>query len=293
MESFPSTDFSDSLLECLQVVAAFHDVPLSRESAVAGLPLENGRLTPGLLARASKRCGMTSRIVQQSLSRLNQALLPVILLLKDQTTCVLLDLDLTKEVAGVIFPELGDARVEVPLGELDDRFDGHLVYVRPRFRFDARSPKVGRVRRRHWFWSVFGENMPLYRDVLLASFFVSLFALALPLFIRNVYDRVVPNQATHTLWVLATGVAIVIVGDMLLRIMRSYFLDLASKRVDVKLSAYIMERVLGTRLEHRPVSAGSFASNLRSFETIRDFITSTTITAFIDLPFALIFLLVI
>ncbi|PLY02971.1 MAG: type I secretion system permease/ATPase, partial [Desulfuromonas sp.] len=106
-------------------------------------------------------------------------------------------------------------------------------------------------------------------------------------------DRVVPNQAVDTLWILASGVLIILVGDFALRTMRSYFIDLASKRVDVKLSAYIMERVLATRLEHRPISAGSFAANLRSFETVRDFITSTTITAFIDLPFAIIFLLVI
>jgi len=109
----------------------------------------------------------------------------------------------------------------------------------------------------------------------------------------NVYDRVVPNNATDTLWMLSLGVVIVLVADAALRTMRGYFLDLAGSRVDVRLSAYIMERVLGIRLEHRPLSAGSFAANLRSFETVRDFITSATVTAFIDLPFAVIFLLVI
>jgi ATP-binding cassette subfamily C protein LapB len=128
---------------------------------------------------------------------------------------------------------------------------------------------------------------------MLAAFMVNVFALTLPLFTMNVYDRVVPNHAIETLWMLAGGVMIVLVADVALRTMRGYFLDLASSRVDVRLSAYIMERVLGLRLENRPLSAGSFAANLRSFETIRDFITSATVTAFIDLPFALIFLVVI
>jgi type I secretion system ATPase, LssB family len=97
----------------------------------------------------------------------------------------------------------------------------------------------------------------------------------------------------ETLWVLAIGVAIVVIADAILRTIRGYYLDLASKRIDIRLSAQIMERVLGLRMESRPVSAGSFAANLRSFETIRDFITSATITAVIDLPFTLIFLVLI
>ena len=122
---------------------------------------------------------------------------------------------------------------------------------------------------------------------------INVFALGLLFFSMNVYDWVVPNYAIETLWMLAAGVAIVLIADLALRTMRGYFLDLASSRVDVRLSAYIMERVLGLRLENRPLSAGSFAANLRSFETIRDFITSATVTAFIDMPFALIFLVVI
>jgi len=109
----------------------------------------------------------------------------------------------------------------------------------------------------------------------------------------NVYDRVVPNHAVETLWMLAAGVLVILIADIVLRTMRSYFLDLASRRVDIKLSALIMERVLGIRMEHRPVSVGSYAVNLRSFETVRDFITSASITTLIDLPFALIFIAVI
>lgn len=137
------------------------------------------------------------------------------------------------------------------------------------------------------------ESRPLYRDVLLAAFLANLFALGMPLFTMNVYDRVVPNQAFDTLWVLALGLSLMLVSDLVLRTMRGRFVDLASSRADVKLSAFIMERVLGMRMEQRPASAGAFASNLRAFESVRDFIGSATVVAFIDLPFALIFILVI
>ena len=137
------------------------------------------------------------------------------------------------------------------------------------------------------------ENRQLYGDVLLAAFLANLFALGMPLFIMNVYDRVVPNFAVETLWALSIGLLLMLVSDLVLRTMRSRFVDLASSRSDVKLSAFIMERVLGMRMEQRPASAGSFASNLRAFESVRDFISSATVVAFIDLPFGLIFMVVI
>src|SRR5690606_36516975 len=107
----------------------------------------------------------------------------------------------------------------------------------------------------------------------------------MPLFTMNVYDRVVPNFAVETLWVLSGSVVLVLGMEYVIRLMRGHFVDLASARVDMKLSALIMEKVLGMRLSHRPASVGAFASNLRAFETVRDFIASATVTAIIDLPF--------
>ncbi|MEW6119495.1 MAG: type I secretion system permease/ATPase [Pseudomonadota bacterium] len=281
------------MLECLLVVIRAHGGTLSREAAINGLPLVDNRLTPSLFQRAAQRAGFASNVVKKPLDALNSALFPAVLLLKGDEACVLLGWSDDGRQARVVFPELGEAETLVPREDLDARYLGSALLARPKFRFDARSPEVGNVRHRHWFWGTLAENTLLYRDVLLAAFLINVFALALPLFTMNVYDRVVPNNAIETLWMLAAGVALLLVADVVLRTMRGYFIDLAGSRVDVRLSAYIMERVLGLRLENRPLSAGSFASNLRSFETIRDFITSATVTAFIDLPFALIFLAVI
>lgn len=284
---------TDSLLECLLVVVQAHGGTLSRQSAIDGLPLVKNRLTPSLFRRAAKRAGFTSNIVRKPLEDLNSALFPAVLLLNKEEACVLLGWSADGQTARVVFPELGESEVTLDREELAGRYAGHAIFARPEFRFDARTPEVGRVHHRHWFWGTLADNAPLYRDVMMAAFMINLFAIAMPLFTMNVYDRVVPNNATDTLWMLSLGVVIVLVADAVLRTMRGYFLDLAGSRVDVRLSAYIMERVLGIRLEHRPLSAGSFAANLRSFETVRDFITSATVTAFIDLPFAVIFLVVI
>lgn len=282
----------DPLVECLMVLGTHYGQATTREALVAGLPLRNQKLDPVLFARSARRIGLSSKVFKKRLNTINTALLPAILLLEDNQACVLLELQ--GSTAKVVFPELIDSVVDMPLEELDDRYIGRVIFARPGFRFDQRSPEFKHHRSdQHWFWGCLKENMPLYRDVLLAAFFINLLAVALPLFTMNVYDRVIPNTAMETLWTLAIGVVIVVVADGVLRTIRGYYLDLANKRIDIQLSADIMERVLGIRMESRPPSAGSFAANLRSFESIRDFITSATITAVIDLPFTFIFLALI
>jgi ATP-binding cassette subfamily C protein LapB len=137
------------------------------------------------------------------------------------------------------------------------------------------------------------EHKGIYRDVLLASFFVNMLALAMPIFTMNVYDRVVPNAAFETLWMLTVGVLIALLADLGLQIARGYFLDYAARRIDITLSAGILEKTLGMRLEHKPLSVGAYSANLRSFEFLRDFTTSATLTGLIDIPFALVFIAVI
>ncbi len=285
VEASPTSQ--DSLLQCLLHVARLHDRPITVAAATAGLPLEQQRLTPSLFERAAKRAGLSSKLVKLPLVELDVALCPIVLLLEEDVAVVFLGREM--DIARVLLPgEQNESRI--PFDELTQRFSGRALYLRPEFRFDERTPPVGKVRARHWFWSVLLDNRSLYRDVLLGSLLINMFSLALPLFTMNVYDRVVPNHATSTLWALAVGMAVVLVADLTLRTMRGYFLDLAGQRVDVRISTLLMEQVLGQRLEHRPQSAGAFASNLRSFETVRDFMTSATLVVMIDIPFALLFL---
>lgn len=283
-------DKADDLLESLLYLCDLFEVAATRDGLLSGLPLTEGRLTPDLLGRAASRARLTCKIHRIALAQIPSEFYPVILLLKNEGACLLLGWDESRQNARVLLPAVGDAEVMLSVEELQERYDGYLAVLKPKFRFDQRAPSVGDVKLQHWFWGVLSENGRIYRDIMVAAFLINTFALALPLFTMNVYDRIVPNKSVETLWMMSFGVALIIIGDFTLRTVRGYFLDWASQRVDVKLSARIMERVLGVRMEHRPVSVGSFASNLRSFETVRDFITSATITTFIDIPFALIFI---
>ncbi len=282
----------DPLLECLVALTRLHGQPRSHDALTAGLPLVDNRLTPSLFARAARRAGLASKLTRRAIDKINPALLPAVLLMKDHNACLLVGWENGGKTARVILPELNESAVSMPLGELEAGYDGMAILAHPQYHFDSRAPEVGKVRNRHWFWGAMLENLPVYRDVLMAAALINVFALALPLFTMNVYDRVVPNQAVETLWMLAIGLAIILAADFGLRVMRGYFIDLAGKRVDVDLSTRIMEHVLGIRLENRPVSVGSFAANLRSFEVVRDFITSATVVALIDLPFAILFIAV-
>lgn len=282
---------NSSLLESLVIIAKAHGIAATSNSLAAGLPILANQLTPKVFARAAKRANLTSQWVERDLVSLNKALFPLILLLENNQTCVLLSLEQSQ--AKVVFPELPDSAVMLSTSELASRYSGRAVYVRPMERFDARTADVVKKHQGHWFWQVIADYKYLYRDVLLTALLINIFALAAPLFTMSIYDRVVPNQATDTLWVLSIGMLIAISADLVLRMMRAWFVELAASRMDVTLSATIMERVLGMRLSHRPQSVGSFAAGLQSFESIRQFVSSATLLALVDLPFVLIFFAVI
>lgn len=282
----------DPLLDCLLSLAKGHGMVVTAESLSAGLPLAHGPLTPTLFVRAARRVGLACRVLRQPLNALRPELLPAVLLLQQDQACLLNSIDVAQGIARVRWPELAEAEVELPLAELEARYCGRVILVRPLFQFERRAPALADVRSRHWFWQTLRGGWPLYRDALLAAFLINVCALAVPLVSMNVYDRVVPNTATSTLWVLVLGAAMVLVFDLLLKVSRAYLLDLAGKRVDITLSTLIMERVLGLRLEGRPASVGAFSANLRAFETVRDFIASSSVVTLVDLPFVLIFLLV-
>jgi ATP-binding cassette subfamily C protein LapB len=144
-----------------------------------------------------------------------------------------------------------------------------------------------------WLWRELSVLRPVYRDIIIATLMVNLFALASPLFVMNVYDRVVPNLAMETLWVLASGLALVILFELTVKLLRHNFLEQAGKRLDLVLSSKLFSRVLNVRMEAFPSSVGSLASQVKEFDSIKQFFTAATITSLTDLPFALLFLLVI
>ncbi|MEO0443524.1 MAG: type I secretion system permease/ATPase [Pseudomonadota bacterium] len=282
---------ADPLLSCLLRLTQLKQCPCSETSLIAGLPLVDQRLTPGLFVRAAGRAGLDAKVIKRSLTEIPDIVLPLVLLLQNNRACVLLSLDKQGRTAECIIDGVGQSRF-LTVDKLRATYTGYCIYTKLQQPLQSRS-QADDTQNNNWFWSVMKSSWRIYRDVLMASFFINLLAIATPLFVMNVYDRVVPNQALATLWVLAIGVIIVYLFDLVLKGLRGYFVEVAGKKSDILLSCFLFERVLGSRFSESPSSIGSFVSQFREFDSVRNFYTSSTITAFIDLPFVLVFLLLI
>ena len=278
------------LLSLLSVCKVLH-TPHSADSLTAGLPLVDNKLSPELFVRAAERAGFSTGLIKRPLEKISNLVLPAVLLLKNNKTCVLINKNDYQYT--IIMPETNSGEKTVTLDELEEEYIGSAFFIQINHQFDDRTADSATPKAKHWFWDVIYKSWPIYIEVLAASLLINLFALASPLFIMNVYDRVVPNHAIETLWVLAAGVAIVFSFDFIMKSLRGYFIDAAGKRSDIILSATIFEKVLGIKMESRPASVGAFANNLHEFESFRDFLTSATLTTLVDLPFLFIFIAVI
>lgn len=281
----------DELLACLMLLAKHYKNPCSASVLITGLPLVDNRLVPSVFERAAERANLTSKLAKRKLHAISKMTLPAVLLLKNKEACILVDLD--KDQADVIMPHTGEGVTRIKLHDLESHYLGHVIFVRPIQEKTKRGDQIINPIKEHWLWAVFRKSLPIYGEVIMASFLINVFALAVPLFIRVVYDRVLPNSAFETLWVLVSGLAIVFIFDFILKSLRSYFVDHASRATDIRLSSIIFSQALGIRMDSRPNSIGAFANSIQSFEFFRDFITSTTVTVLVDIPFFVLFVIVL
>ena len=286
-----SREQDDPLLSALISLCKVMHVPKSADALISGLPLVDNLLTPENFPRAAERAGLSAGLVKRPLNRISNLVLPAVLLLKDNQACVLVEKK--GDFFKILVPESKEGFKMVSLGDLQKEYIGYAFFVQKAFKFDREAGKSVSLRFKHWFWDVIFKAWPLYVEVIFASLFINVFAIASSLFIMNVYDRVVPNRAIETLWVLAIGVGVVYIFDFLLRTLRGYFIDSASRKAEIILSANVFEKILGLRMEARPGSAGELANHVQEFESLRDFITSATIATLVDLPFLFIFIGVI
>ncbi len=283
----------DPLMECLAIVAADYGRRTTAVALSAGLPVHGEQMaSPAAFVRAADRISMTARMVRRPLADLLASPnLPCILVLKNNQACILKGR--RGDNAELIFPETPDQPVAIPLMDLKSRYHDYAFFVRPRAQMDGRSGPQAIEEGRDWFWSAIWRHRKIYYEVMVAAVVVNVLALASPLFTMNVYDRVIPNSAFPTLWVLATGVFIAYIFDFLLKNLRSHFVDTAGRKADNVISARIFEQMLGMKMAARPPSVGVHAANLKEFETLRDFFTSATVIALIDFPFILLFIVMI
>ena len=292
----------DALLDCLVLFTKLYHKPFSAEALTAGLPVEPGAESPelfsinnakGLFSRAAAKAGLKSSLIRRPLSQISPLQLPMIVLLSNQSACILDRFNEDQTQVKIIMPAEEAIEQWVDVEDLEDEYIGFGFMIKKAFEYADDNKRTLHLEQKHWFWSTLKLSISQYKDVLYASLLINLFVLASPLFTMNVYDRVVPNNAIETLWVFAAGVSLIYIMDTFAKFTRTYLLESAAKKSDIIMSSIIFEKVLDLKMANHPASVGSFANNLKDFDNIRGFLTNATMAALIDLPFAVIFLVVI
>ncbi|MFT5664336.1 MAG: ATP-binding cassette subfamily C protein LapB [Gammaproteobacteria bacterium] len=292
----------DPLLECLVIFAKMHNRPVSVDALISGLPVKPGDNGPelfsidsskGLFSRVAARAGFASRLIHRDLSSLSRLLLPCILILRNGNACILESIDRKSRRARVILPEVGEGEEWLDLEQLEKEYLGYAFLLKREFQKQQKHQTASKSKESHWFWGTLAKSKDIFASVILSSVLINLFIIATPLFTMNVYDKVVPNDAIETLWVLAAGILIVYLFDTVLRFVRSYLLEIGGKKSDIIMSSILFAQTLNLKMDQWPKSTGAFASKLREFESIRSFFTASTIATLVDIPFSIVFLIVI
>ncbi|WP_319468390.1 type I secretion system permease/ATPase [uncultured Pseudodesulfovibrio sp.] len=285
-------DFQPPLVICLSIISRLMGKPVSSATLKAGIPQQEGVITAASIVRAADRIGIKAKTVhREQLRGITKLVMPCILLLRGGNACVLLDTD--ELTARVVVPGHGMDEVDMPLAKLEEEYTGYAIFCHRKSKLDKRASELKLVKTKRWFWGVILRFWPIYKHVIGASIMTNLIIVASPLFVMNVYDRVIPNNAVETLWALAGGIAIAYLFDFLLKNLRSYFVDVAGRNADVLIGSRIMQHLMSARLDHMPESAGAVANNVREFESLREFFSSSSLVALIDMPFLILFVVVV
>ncbi len=281
----------DPLREGLSLLAAELGVTASAAMLGDGLPLDDGRLPLDQVRRAMRRAGLSARVVPLPLDDVPEDLFPTLILLRNGRCLVFAARE--DDEAVVLSPFTNGGAQRVSMEKLRAAYAGDMVFARPTYNGDTRAEGYAKPQKRHWLKSTVKEAWPAFIEVGAAAIFANLLAVASSLFVMQVYDRVVPTSNFPTLWVLTTGVVIAILAELLLRSLRAHLLEATGKTLDHKLSSRLFEQVMAVRLSAKPGSTGAFASQVKEFETVREFFTASTVAAVSDAPFIIFFITII
>ncbi|MBW7984150.1 type I secretion system permease/ATPase [Enterobacillus tribolii] len=254
---------------------------------------QTGDATPSATTaiRLLENAGFSARLVQKSLNDIPALLCPVILLCHDRKNIILLARE--EEQCHVILPDMDGESVVISAERLAEIYTGYALLVKPKAEQDRRSGIDDAPGKGHWLFRIMWNYRRYYYNAAIGAVLINVLTLAGTFFTMNVYDRVIPNQAYVTLWALAAGVFIAILLEFACRITRAYLIDIAGKKADLIIGARLFKKALSVRMEYRPASAGSFANQIREYESVRDFFSSATLITLSDLPFAFLFIAII
>jgi ATP-binding cassette subfamily C protein LapB len=285
----------------LAVVAWFAHAlgqPYSQASVLTRLPSDPDINDRPMMARALETIGLRSKLVIRDIKRIDPIVLPCVVFKKKTGTPIILQsISPDRKIVQVIDFDDGPLEQELRINALRRKTDGKMMLITPDgYRAESLMSPEARAQGkpyRHWFWTPFWANWAIWVQIIIAVFVINILSIALPLFVMNVYDRVIPNLAYVTLWTLALGVVIAMGLDLLLRILRNGMLETIGKRVDVKAATGIFRQAMNVRLLDRPGGAAGITNNIRDFEMVRDFFASSTFVSLIDFMFIGVFITVL
>lgn len=291
--TLPFSATQNGLLEALLSVARYHGLAANGDELMRGLGAAPEGLTLTKIEEAADRLGLVIRMEHRNPAKVESLVLPVLIVEKNAKARVLLKHDAASKRIEWVTPAVSNEIAAMAAAALKDLDDPLIIYVAPKTTPSAQSiaqSPVSKSGQRDWFWSAVRRMWPNYAQVVVAAFIGNALALASPLFVMNVYDRVIPNLATATLWVLTTGVALAFFFDFLIRLLRLRLVDETGRRVDMAVSGRLFDHLLATQLAERPGSTGIAVNRMRDLDTVRDALTSSSVIAATDCLFIVLFL---
>ena len=281
----------DPLVECIAEGARRYGLPFAR-GLLAQLPRNADGLLPLHQAPAAlELAGLNYEVEKRKRLPRTGRDLPAIVTLGERGYALLIEMQ--EEDVLLWRPESGSEMWEAREG-IEEAFGGTLIPVHgdpDKMRADE-APWHAKARQ-HWFWGELRRERRAFMPVILGSLLINLLAVALPIFTMNVYDRVIPNQAQETLWVLGIGVMLAFALEFALRRARTSIVDEIAQRLDLKLSQKIFSRLLAVPLAERKGHTGSLAARVAEYAVVRDFFASTSVVLVVDVAFLIVFVAVI
>ena len=282
----------DELLDAVATIAALFERPFSDLRVKKGLALDDDGLVPlDQLDHALDAVGLRCHLVRRPLAAWNVQDVPAILLLDDDRPLVLTAMD--DDGCWVRLPgATGDLQIDRRL--LEAAYTGQGVIIRHDPASEtARERPWDEAAKQHWFWSEVWKERSQYGYVMFASLLINLLAFAMPLFTMNVYDRIIPNKAAASLWMLALGALFAIAVEYGLRLARTGLIDEVGRGIDARLSQRLLDKVLNLPMATQRGSTGALARRVTDYEQVRDFFASTTVVLVTDILFLVVFVALI
>ncbi len=283
-----------AIIEHIVLVTRLLGAPVS-EAALTAEVVRDKKLNVNYhsLVEVLRSHGFENTLSKRNLEDIPSLAVPVMIILHNEEAAVITNIEGSGRNRKYHIRQVDGLEQQLDHDQLSGLYLDYCWFIKPKMAADTRSELPEYHLPKAWFWKVIWRFRSYYYQVILATVIINFLALVSSLYVMNVYDRVIPNQAYETLWVLSIGVVLAILFEFAAKMIRGHLTDIAGKKADLIISSALFRRVMALRLADRPASSGSYANNLREFESVREFMTSASLLTLVDLPFLLLFIFVI